>query len=364
MSAGGGRTVGVEEEYQLVRPVSRTLEGDPGRVPATEHGVDTELKVSMREVRTSPLTDLADVRRELAEARHETRQQAAAAGLGIAAAGTMPLADWHAVALTPSERYGAILAHAAQLAREQLVCGCHVHVGVADRDHAVAVADRSRRWLPLLLALSSSSPYWRDDDTGYASYRALVWDRWPVAGVPPVHGDAAAYDRLAEALLATGAILDRKQLYWDVRPSEAHGTVEFRVADVCTRLDDAVLQAALVRAVTLTCEAEAHRGAPLPPIPGAVIRAAKWRAARHGVSDGLVDVEDGVVRPAADVLSRFVAHLRPALEETGDLAEVEEHIARILRDGTSAELQRRSFAAAGRLEDVVDVLVRTTAGEA
>jgi carboxylate-amine ligase len=362
-SAPPARTVGVEEEYQLLRPASRTPAGDPDRVPAPEEGVDAELKLSMREVQTSPVTRLEDVRRELAARRRQAREQAEAAGLMVVAAGTVPLADWQRVPLTPEQRYADIERHAAQLAREQLVCGCHVHVGVEERDLAVAVADRARPWLPLLLALSASSPYWDDRDTGYASYRATVWDRWPVAGIPPVTGDAAGYDELADALLATGAILDRKQLYWDIRPSEGQPTVEFRVADVCTRLDDAVLQVALCRALALTAEGEADAGVPPLDVPDAVIRAAKWRAARYGVDGALVDIEAGGTAPARDVLDRFLTRLRPALEATGDREEAEEHVARILRDGSSADLQRRAFETAGRLEDVVDVLVRTTAGE-
>jgi carboxylate-amine ligase len=231
----------------------------------------------------------------------------------------------------------------ALTAREQLTCGCHVHVEVESRAEAVGAVDRMRSWLPVLLALSTNSPFWHGEDTGYASYRTQVWDRWPSAGSTEVFGSEAAYEALLDSLVGSGVILDRAMIYFDARPSERYSTVEIRVADVCLDLDDAVLVAALSRALVTTSAAAWRSGQPADEIRPELLRAARWRAARSGLGDDLVDLSTGTPARAATMLGRLVSHVRPALEDAGDLPVVTAGIERVLRRGTGAERQRTAY---------------------
>ena len=354
--------VGVEEEYHLVDRVTRrpapVSPAAAGETP-TER-LEVELKRSMLESRTDPRTELSDVRDELMRSRRGAADAAREHGAVIAAAATLPTADVEDVGLTPGDRYGEIQDLAGQVTDEALVCACHVHVEVADADLAVEVCNRARPWLPVLLALSASSPFWQRSDTGFASYRAIVWDRWPVSGLPPTFSSADDHRATVDDLLATGVVTDRKQMYWDIRPSAHQPTVEFRVADVCTRVDDAVLQAALARGIVTTAQWEVRRDRPpLAPAPS-ILDAARWRAARFGLSDELVDVRRGHAASAATVVWDLVDHVAEALDAAGDLETVESMVTDVLERGTSADRQRAAFERTGRQDDVVDGLIAET----
>ena len=356
--------IGVEEEYHLVDPATRRSAAESTAVLADRRSerLTVELKQTMLESRTEPRSDLAAVRAEILRSRQAAIRAAADAELVVAAAGTLPTSDWHDAEPTPGRRYDAIGELGGQVAREALVCACHVHVAVADPDRAIEVCNRLRPWLPVLLALSASSPFWRCEDTGFASYRSIVWGRWPVSGLPPTFTSAAHYDHTLEELVATGVIIDPKQAYWDVRPSAKQPTVEFRIADVCTFVDDAVLQAALARALVVTAEREAVEGHPVPtPAPG-ILAAARWRAARFGLVDELVDVGGGGRVAAAKAVRQLVDHVSSALADAGDLAVVEELVDAVLTRGTGAERQREVYGQTGDLDDVADHVVAETHG--
>ena len=203
--------------------------------------------------------------------------------------------------------------------REQVVFGCHVHVGIDDREAAIQTMNRVRPWLPVLAALTVNSPYWLGGDTGYASYRTEIWNRWPTAGMPQAFASRAEYDALVETLVATGSVREPTKLYWDMRPSTRQETLEFRVADVCMGVEEAVLVAGLARALAFTCLQAALADEPDPVPRPELLRAAKWRAARHGLAADLVDVLGGQARPATEMVQRFLAAVRPGLEAAGDL---------------------------------------------
>jgi carboxylate-amine ligase len=245
--------------------------------------------------------------------------------------------------------------------REQVVFGCHVHVGIEDREAAIQTMNRVRPWLPVLLALSGNSPYWLGADTGYASYRTEVWNRWPMAGMPQAFASRAEYDRLVETLMATGSVREPTKLYWDVRPSARQETLEFRVADVCMGVDEAVMVAGLARALALVCHDAAARGEPDPAPRPELLRAAKWRAARHGLGADLVDAAAGRALPAAELVRLFLDRVRPGLEAGGDLEEVTELVEATVARGTGAARQRAAFERTGSLEAVVDLVVEATA---
>jgi glutamate---cysteine ligase / carboxylate-amine ligase len=358
-------TVGVEEEFHIVDGATRTLANESERLVAAlddigDNRFELEIKQSMVETATGVCSSLAEVRASLVALRTRLTQTAADLGLAVTASGTAPLGHWRDGALTPDERYARIVDLHQQVVWEQVVCGCHVHIGFADRELALQVLNRVRPWLSPLLALSASSPYWLGYDSGYASYRTTVWWRWPTAHVPSTFQSTAEYDAVVAALVDTGTVIDDGQVYWDVRLSRKQHTLEFRVADTCTTVDEAVLHAALCRALAATAIHEAERDAPLPHVAPELLRAAKWRAARFGVSELLMDPVKAESLPARDLVGRLLEHVRPALESSGDWDEVVTLTEQVLRTGTSADRQRDRLARSGQLRDVVDHLVGET----
>lgn len=365
-----GLTLGVEEEFFVVDPATRAVvtDGRPVLGRLDEQGLvgdknsyDEEFQLSMIESRTEVCQDLGEVRAELQRLRATLVRAAEDAGRWVVAAGTLPMADWRTQRITPKPRYQQQAEVYQQVARQQVICGCHVHVGVSDRETAVQVLNRVRPWLPVLLALSASSPFWMGQDTGYASYRAILWGSWPTAGMPGCYRSATEYRAVTQSLIDAGTIFDAGQLYWDVRLGTKHDTLEFRIADACTTLDEAVLQAGLCRALVQTCLDETASGKPLPGVRPELLAAAKWRAARFGLDGDLVDALTAEAVPATALLDRFLVYLRRALEDVGDWDEVATLVDQTQRRGTSAQRQRHALAKAQRLEDIVDLLATETA---
>ena len=359
-------TIGVEEEYQILHPETRELRSRaalilPRAEKALGQQVQPELYLSQIEIGTQVCVTLAGVRDELARLRREVIAAAAREGSLIAAAGTHPFSHWEDQRLTPKGRYLDIAQDYQQLAREQLIFGCHVHVGMSDREAAIQVMNRARLWLAPLLALSSNSPFWLGADTGYASFRTEIWRRWPMAGTPQVFSSRAEYDALVECLVKTGSITDATNIYWDVRPSARYQTLEFRVSDVCLTLDETVMVVGLVRSLARVCFAQAVRDEPARHIRPELLRAAKWRAARYGLTAELIDIEAGRAVPAPELVEKLLTFLRPSLEELGEWEEVSGLARDTIGRGTGAQRQREAFARAGRLEDVVDLIVSETA---
>jgi glutamate---cysteine ligase / carboxylate-amine ligase len=357
-------TIGMEEEFLLVDAETGALRPrieallEPARKAAGD-AVDMELHRSQLEIQTSVCASLAELRAGLVKLRRQMMAVAEQAGTRIAATATHPFSSWRDdPAVSP--KYDVLERDYQQLAREQLICGCHVHVGVEDPELAIATMNRVRPWLTPILALSGNSPYWEGNDTGYASYRTELWRRWPMAGTPEPFSSRAEYDAVVEVLHATGSIDDHARIYWDVRPSARFPTLEFRVTDVCLSVDEAVMVAGLVRALTRAAYEQAVAGEPVPDVRRELLRAATWRAARHGLSADLIDTIEERALPAREVVERFLAFLRPALMADGDHDEVCELVETTLSRGTGADRQRAVFARRGRLEDVVDFVVTET----
>jgi carboxylate-amine ligase len=233
---------------------------------------------------------------------------------------------------------------------------------VADEDEAVAIVDRLRPWLPLVLALSGNSPFFEGRDTGYHSWRSQLWRRWPTATETQPFGDAAGYHAAVDALIASEAAMDRGMVYFDARPSAKYPTVEVRVADVCTEVDDAVLVAGLVRALVETAAREAQAGAPMPRWRPELLAAARWRAGRDGVSGALLDPLTQRPAGAESVVRTVLDHSKDALQEAGDLSAVEEQLDRVFSRGTGADRQRAVFREEGNLHAVMRDLVSRTDG--
>ena len=356
--------MGVEEEFHVVDLTTREL------VPRGPELLDrlpdstftAELQRSVVESNSAVVTRLDDLRTNLRTLRQEVTMAASDLGLGIVAAGTVPLVDPDILSLTDNARFERMHQEYQMLAREQLICGTQVHVDVPDRDHAVAVANRVSPWLPVLLALSASSPYWMGTDSGYASSRSLAWQRWPTAGG---NGSttAAEHDKLVADLVASGTISDPNMIYFDVRPSAHLPTLELRVTDSCPDVEDIVLLAGLFRALVRRELDAVLAGLPTPHTPEPLQRAAMWRAARSGLEAELLDLPSSArPLPAAEAVSGLLEHLRAHLEAAGDWEQVSGLAERALSHGSSAAQQRRVFARNGRLSDVVDHLLARTSG--
>jgi carboxylate-amine ligase len=366
-SAHPGLTLGVEEELHVVDLVTRELVPRAPEILARldDDHFSAELHRSVVETNTPVAATLDGLREGIAGRRRAAVETAESLGLGLVATGTVPLVDLESLPVTPTSRYRRMLDDYQLLAREQLICGAQVHVSVPDRDEAVAVAQRVAPYLPVLLALSASSPFWMGEDSGYASVRSLVWLRWPTAGDPGVLGSAAEFDELVADLIASGTITDPKMVYFDVRPSAHLPTVELRVTDSSPDVDTVVLLAGLFRAMVLRARDE-HRAEKRmiiakPPLH----RAAMWRAARSGLEGELLDLPRSPAPvPAAVAVEHLVAELRPQLEELGDWEQVFDLSVRALSRGSSAARQRRALARRGRLSDAVDLAVADTRGGA
>jgi carboxylate-amine ligase len=354
-----GDTFGVEEEFHVVR-------GDTGEPePASRRllrGTDAEpeLQRSIIETATDVHTDLARLRADLVARRRALAEAAEQIDLAVAAAGTVPAAGGRATSVYPNDRYEWMAEEYRQLVDEQQVCACQVQVGVPDRDLAVRVTRRVRAWLPTLLAMSVSSPMFAGQDTGYASYRTVVTSRWPTVGPPPDLDSAAEYERLVEELVESGVISDAGMIYFDARPSARYPTVEIRVADGCPSLDDAVLLAALARALVDTAVREDESGHPVPESPQVLMRAATWRAARSGLIGHLLDPLARTAVPAHDRVDALLRHTRDALEARGDWDAVIERWNALRVRGTSSDRQREFLRKGAEHRDLVGALAAET----
>ncbi len=359
-------TIGVEEEYQIIDPETRALRPRGQQVlreARQELGDDVqpELFRSQIETATPVCRTLAEVRTELIHSRRALIDAAESEGSRLGAAGTHPFSLWDDQKVTPKARYRGILENYQHIARELVIFGCHVHVGLSDREAGVHVMNRARVWLAPLLALSANSPFWQGEDTGYASFRAELWGWWPMAGPPAVFASKAEHDALVNALVATGSIEDITKIYWDIRLPEKVPTVEFRVTDVCLTIDEAVMIAGLERALVRTCYEQAQRDEPFPAARPELLRAAHWRAARFGLDADLIDVGAERAVPAKEHIKSLLAFVRPALEATNDWEEVSTLVRATLKRGNGASRQCKAFERAGRMEDVVDYIIAETA---
>ncbi|AGA29743.1 carboxylate-amine ligase [Singulisphaera acidiphila] len=359
-------TIGVEEEYQIVNPETRELRQRAQRIllkaqETVGEDVTNELFLSQIEIGTPVCKTLGEVRAELVRLRSGVIHAAQREGSRIVAAGTHPFSHWENQAITPKPRYYGIAADFQQLAREQIIFGCHVHVGISDRELAIQVMNRARPWLAPLLALTANSPFWLGMETGYSSYRTELFQRFPMVGTPHVLASRTEYDDLVSALVETGSISDGSKIYWDIRPSSHFETLEFRVTDVCASIDEAVMVAGLCRALARTCYAQAERGLPIEHARPELLRAAKWRASRYGLDGELIDIDARLAVPAAQLIEKFLEFLRPTLEEAGEWDEIDTLVRETLKRGTGAKRQRDVFAQHGRFEDVVDFLIDETA---
>ncbi|WKV74071.1 glutamate--cysteine ligase [Streptomyces sp. PCS3-D2] len=351
-------TVGVEEEFLLVD--ARTLRVVPAAplVLATAAGLPGEMHPEgtryQVEISTPVADSAASLRAELVALRRTLGRAARAHGCRLLAAPSPVVAVEGPLHLTDDEprqreqhrRFGALT--------DTLVsCGRHIHIGTLDVDTAVAVSNRIRPWLPTMIALAANSPFWGGRDTGHSSWRAMAWSGWPSAGPPPHFTSTAHFRRSVQTLLGSGAALDTKMVYWDLRPSGHWPTLEFRAPDMSPSVDTAVLQAELARALVSTALRETAERRPEPAARDDVLRLARWRAAHDGLEGFGLDPYTGTELPAADLAEALLDLVAPELAAAGDLDHAAKTLAGLLRDGSGAHRQRAAYA---RRQDLTDVL--------
>jgi carboxylate-amine ligase len=354
-------TVGIEEELMLLDPDSLDLAGEIEAIlaavpPEYEGQVKPELLTSVLEIATRPCANIEEAGHELADLRRMMVEIAAERNLLVGAAGTHPFGRWEEQGIVDRPRYKELVADLGYVARRELIFGTHVHVAIEGADRAIYVADGIRRYLPLFLALSTNSPFWRGHPTGMMSSRTPVFRAFPRCGIPPHYGTWEIYSHRVEMMMRAGAIEDYTYLWWDVRPHPRIGTVETRVCDQQTSLDATLALAALTVALAHRMSALYDAEEPLLEYPTELIDDNKVRAAIRGMDGQLVDFRAGHPVPAQELARRLLEELAPDALELG-CANRLETVWEILREGTGARRQLATFERSGKLEDVVRGLV-------
>jgi len=366
-------TVGIEEEYLLVDKETRDLVVDPPqalmeacRTALGEH-VSPEFLRCQIEIGTPVCKTLAEARGEIARMRRIIAEHAGKHGLAPIAASTHPFADWHLQQNTDKDRYNKIARDLQVVARRLLICGMHIHLGIEDEALRIDLFNQLPYFLPHLLALSTSSPFWGGERTGLRSYRLAVFNELPRTGLPPTFADAGEYHRTIDALVKAGEIEDATKLWWDIRPSARFPTLEMRITDLCTRIDDAITIAALYRCITRMLVRLRRSNQRWRTYSNFLINENRWLAQRFGTTGSLIDFGKGEPVPYADLVEELIEVTRPDAAYFGCEAEVA-NARRIVADGTSADRQMAVYdraVAAGAskqeaLKRVVDHLIAET----
>jgi carboxylate-amine ligase len=357
-------TIGVEEEFQIVNPETMELRSHVSELlaeasPEMGTQVKPELHQSIVEIGTKICENVDELRGEMLRIRGELVAAAERSGSQVVAAGTHPFSSWIDQVISPGERYQTIVEELQHLARSLLIFGLHVHVAVPSRDSMIDLMNMARYFLPHLLALSTSSPFWMGRNTGLKSYRTMIFRRFPRTGIPDHFASWSDYENYVNLLLEVRCIDDKKKIWWDVRPHPVFGTLEFRICDVPTRVQDTIAIAALVQAIVVKLHRLYSQNMGFRVYPRALIEENKWRAARWGMDGKLIDFGRRTEVPMRDLAGELLEFVDDVVDELGSRSAVES-IQSIVRDGTSADRQVRVFHETGDLKAVVRYLAEET----
>jgi carboxylate-amine ligase len=357
--------IGIEEEYQIVDPKTRELRSyitellEAGKMTMREQ-VKAELHQSIVEIGTKVCDTPAEARSELVRLRKGVMELAARNGLKIVAAGTHPFSNWQDQPITPFDRYAGVKQDMQMLAQQLLIFGTHVHIGIEDPEFMIDALNVVRYLLPHVLCLSTSSPFWVGQDTGLKSYRSIIFRNFPRTGIPPILQSRAEFEQLKQTLVRTNCIPDGTKIWWDARPNHNYPTLEFRICDVCTRVDEAICIAAIFQALIYKMWKLRRDNLTFRVYPSALIDENKWRAVRYGLEGKLIDFGKQTELPARDLIREMIEwFIGEVMDELGSRKEIE-YAYRILAEGTSADRQVATFKETGDLNAVVDRLIRET----
>ena len=359
-------TIGVEEEFQIIDPAtcelrSHVLQLVSAASPDIVEQVKHEMHQSIVETGSRICDSVADLRIEMHRTRGELIAAAERADLQIVAAGTHPFSSWIDQVISPGERYENIVEELQQLARSLLIFGMHVHIAMPDKQTTIDMMNMVRYFLPHLLALSTSSPFWMGRNTGLKSFRTTVFRRFPRTGVPEQFESWSAYENFVNLLVKLNSIDNGKKIWWDVRPHPTFGTLEFRMCDVTTKVEEAVAIAALTQAIVVKLHRLYTGNMSFRLYRRALIEENKWRAARYGIEGKLIDFGKEAEVPMRELATELLEFIDDVVDDLGSRSAVE-YVHTILREGTSAERQLRVYQETGDLKAVVRHLVEETRG--
>ena len=357
-------TLGIEEEFQIVDPQTRELRShvseflEEGKMILGEQ-IKPEMIQSMVEVGTGICKNIQEARADITRLRSIISGLAGKTGLRIVAASTHPFSHWQDQKIYDDERYELLVEELQSVARSLLIFGLHVHVGVADPERRIHIMNAARYFLPHVLALTTSSPFWMGHNTGLKSYRTEVFKKFPRTDIPDHFDSYSSFQRYVDLLVRTGCINDGRKIWWDLRPHPIFPTLEFRVCDIPTRVDDTVAIAALFQAIVakLTKLIEQNLGFRL--YRRMLIQENKWRAVRWGIDGKMIDFGKQKEVPTRDLVLELLEFVDDVVDELGSRKEIE-HIHTILERRTSAEEQLRVFDETKDLNAVVDRLIELT----
>jgi carboxylate-amine ligase len=357
-------TLGIEEEFQIVDPVTRELRShvteflDEGKMILGEK-IKPEMIQSMIEVGTGICNDIHEARADISRLRGIISYLARKKGLEIVAASTHPISHWQDQKIFDDERYDLLVEEIQMVARSLLIFGLHVHVGINDPERAIHIMNAARYFLPHMLALSTSSPFWLGHNTGLKSYRTEVFKKFPRTDIPDHFDSHASFQRYIDLLVKTNCIDNGKKIWWDVRPHPFFPTLEFRVCDIPTRVDDTIAIAALFQAIVCKLNKLIDKNLGFRLYRRMLVQENKWRAVRWGLDGKMIDFGKQKEVPVRDLILELLEFVDDVLDELDSRKEVE-HVHEILRRGTSADEQLRVYKETNDLKAVVDVLIART----
>ncbi|MBV9010287.1 MAG: carboxylate-amine ligase [Verrucomicrobia bacterium] len=357
-------TLGIEEEFQIIDPDTRELRSHiqeilaDGKMLLREH-VKPEMHQSVVELGTEVCSDTRSARQQVVKLRSGLAGLAERHGLKIASAGTHPFSHWMDQQITADERYATIVQDMQQIARANLIFGLHVHVGIPDRETGIQVMNQARYFLPHFYALSTNSPFWLGQNTGLKAYRQMIFERFPRTGVPDTFESLSEYEDYLKLLVSTGCIDNAKKIWWDVRLHPFFDTIEFRICDAQSRVDDTLALAALMQAVVLKLHKFLRQNVTFRMYRRRLIDENRWRAGRYGLDGKLIDFGRACEVDERDLIHEILHFVAPEVDELGSHAEMA-HVERILQEGTGADRQLRVWEQTGNIRAVVDHIVGET----
>lgn len=357
-------TLGIEEEFQIVDPATRELRSkvteflEEGKMILGEK-IKPEMIQSMIEVGTGICRNVEEARTDISRLRCIISTLARKKGLEIVAASTHPFSHWEDQQIFDDDRYSLLVEEIQMVARSLLIFGMHVHVGIPDPERAIHIMNAARYFLPHMLALSTSSPFWLGHNTGLKSYRSEVFKKFPRTDIPDHFDSNASFQRYVDLLVRTGCIDNGKKIWWDVRPHPFFPTLEFRVCDIPTRVDDTIAIAGLFQAIVAKLNKLIEKNLGFRLYRRMLIQENKWRAVRYGLGGKLIDFGKQKEVPVRDLILELLEFVDDVLDDLGSRKEVE-HIHTILERGTSADAQLRVYADTHDLKQVVDMLIERT----
>jgi glutamate---cysteine ligase / carboxylate-amine ligase len=358
-------TLGIEEEFQTIDPVTRELRShmskivEGGQITLQER-VKAEMHQAVVEVGTNICYNIQQAREEVVELRRHIIELADQQNLKVAAAGTHPFSDWQDQLITPNPRYDALIDEMRDVARGNLIFGLHVHVGIESRQEGIQILNAVRYFLPHIYALSTNSPFWCGRNTGFKSYRSKVFDKFPRTGIPEFFASANEYDEYINLLVKTNCIDNGKKIWWDIRLHPHFDTIEFRICDIPMRIDETICLAALMQALVAKLHKLMKQNLSFRPYRKVLINENKWRAARYGIQGKLIDFGKQEEVPYRDLCGELLDFVDDVLDELGSRKEVE-YIKEILDHGTGADRQLSVFEqTGGDFKKVVDYIVEET----